>query len=172
MIPDEPGRNRIMETELAGHEWWSGDGRTDLRRSAFPQGGVIGFLAGYNLDTHKHTWYHYEQNQSQIHFNLSPDGTIFCGDGSPRPNNQWIFLLHPLVTPNDQTLGTDLIAGGVLNPEPLCSMGQTAIHNAHNYRLEPNASFTPDGKYIIFRSNMFGPDYPFAVEVAKASGSH
>ena len=28
MIPDEPGRNRIMETELAGHEWWSPDGRT------------------------------------------------------------------------------------------------------------------------------------------------
>jgi oligogalacturonide lyase len=160
-----------METELAGHEWWSGDGRTIYVDLHFLKG-VIGFLAGYNLDTHKHTWYHYEQNQSQIHFNLSPDGTIFCGDGSPRPNNQWIFLLHPLVTPNDQTLGTDLIAGGVLNPEPLCSMGQTAIHNAHNYRLEPNASFTPDGKYIIFRSNMFGPDYPFAVEVAKASGSH
>ncbi len=170
MIPDEPGRNRIMETELAGHEWWSGDGRTIYVDLHFFKG-VIGFLAAYNLDTHKHTWYHYEQNQSQIHFNLSPDGATFCGDGSPRPNNQWIFLLHPVVTPDDRTLGTDLIAGGVLKPEPLCSTAQTAIHNAHNYRLEPNASFTPDGKYVIFRSNMFGPDYPFAVEVAKASDS-
>ena len=31
----------------------------------------------------------------------------------------------------------------------------------------PNPFFTPDMKYIIFRSNMFGPDYVFAVEVAK-----
>ena len=29
-------------------------------------------------------------------------------------------------------------------------------------------SFTPDMKFIVFRSNMFGPDYAFAVEVAKA----
>jgi oligogalacturonide lyase len=39
----------------------------------------------------------------------------------------------------------------------------------HNYRLEPNPSFTPDMKYIVFRSNIFGPDYAFAVELAKAS---
>jgi oligogalacturonide lyase len=170
MIPDEPGRNRILETELAGHEWWSADGRTIFVDLHFLKG-VIGFLAAYNLDTQKHTWYHYEQNESQIHFNLSPDGKTFCGDGSPRPNNQWIYLLHPVVIPGDQTLGTDLIAGGVLRPEFLCSTGQTAIHNAHNYRLEPNASFTPDGKYVVFRSNMFGPDYAFAVEVAKAAPS-
>jgi oligogalacturonide lyase len=36
-----------------------------------------------------------------------------------------------------------------------------------NYRLEPNPSFTPDQKFIVFRSNMFGPDYAFAVEIAK-----
>jgi len=167
MIPDEPGRNRIMETELAGHEWWSPDGRTifvDLHLLK----GAVGFLASYNLDTRKHTWYHYEQNQWQIHFNLSPDGKTFCGDGAGRPNNQWIYLLHPEVIPDDQTLGTDLIAGGVLKPEPLCSLSKTAIHGAHIFRLEPNASFTPDQKYIVFRSNMFGPDYAFAVEVAKA----
>ena len=38
----------------------------------------------------------------------------------------------------------------------------------HNYRLESNPSFTPDMKYIVFRANFFGPDYAFAVEVAKA----
>jgi oligogalacturonide lyase len=167
MIPDEPGRNRILETELAGHEWWSPDGRTIYVDLHFMKG-VVGFLASINLDTHKHTWYHYEQNESEIHFNLSPDGRTFCGDGSPRPGNAWIFLLHPEIIPDDQTLGTDLISGGVLHPEKLCSMGRTAIHGAQNYRLEPNATFTPDGKYVIFRSNIFGPDYAFAVEVAKA----
>lgn len=168
MIPDEPGRNRILETELAGHEWWSPDGRTIYIDLHFMKG-VIGFLASYNLDTHKHTWYHYEQNESEIHFNLSPDGTTFVGDGSPRPGNQGIFLLHPVAIPDDQTLGTDLIAAGVLKPEKLCVLSKTAIHGDHNYRLEPNVSFTPDQKYVIFRSNIFGPDYAFAVEVAKAA---
>jgi oligogalacturonide lyase len=27
--------------------------------------------------------------------------------------------------------------------------------------LEPNISFTPDQKWIVFRSNMFGPTYAF-----------
>jgi len=168
MIPDEPGRNRIMETELAGHEWWSPDGRTiyvDLHLLK----GVVGFLAEYNLDTKKHTWYHYEQNEWQIHFNLSPDGKTFCGDGAGRPGNQWIYLLHPEVIPDDKTMGTDLIRGGVLRPEKLCSLSKTDLHGAHNFRLEPNASFTPDQKYIVFRSNIFGPDYAFAVEVAKSA---
>ena len=168
MIPDEPGRNRIIETELAGHEWWSPDGRTIHIDLHFLKG-VVGFLAAYNLDTKKHTWYHYEQNESQIHFNLSPDGKTFCGDGSPRPDNQAIFLLHPVAIPDDRTLGTDLISGGVLKPEKLCLMSKTPIHGEHNYRLEPNASFTPDQKYVVFRSNIFGPDYAFAVEVAKAA---
>jgi oligogalacturonide lyase len=48
-------------------------------------------------------------------------------------------------------------------------MSKTAIHGAQNYRLEPNPMFTPDQKYVIFRSNIFGPDYTFAVEVAKAA---
>jgi hypothetical protein len=39
----------------------------------------------------------------------------------------------------------------------------------HQYKLEPNVSFTPDQKWVVFRSNMFGPTYVFAVEVAKAS---
>jgi oligogalacturonide lyase len=161
MIPDEPSKNRIMETELAGHEWWSPDGRTiyvDLHLLK----GVVGFLAAYNLDTRKHTWYHYEQNEWEVHFNRSPDGKFFCGDGAARPGNAWIMLLHPEVVPDDKTLGTDLIQGGVIRPEKLCNMSR------HNYHLEPNVSFTPDQKYIVFRSDMFGATYPFAVEVAKA----
>ena len=38
----------------------------------------------------------------------------------------------------------------------------------HDYGLEPNVTFTPDNKYIIFRSNMFGPTHVFAVEVEKS----
>ena len=51
---------------------------------------------------------------------------------------------------------------GVLRAEKLVNMSK------HNYRLEPNVSFTPDKKWVVFRSNMFGDTYAFAVEVEKA----
>jgi oligogalacturonide lyase len=161
MIPDEPTKNRILEGELAGHEWWSPDGRTIYVDLRFIKG-LVGFVASYNLDTRKHTWYHYEQNEVSVHFNLSPDGKLFCGDGWA-PGGAWIYLFHPVLFPDDQTLGTDLIQVGSFKSEKLCSMAR------HDYRLEPNVSFTPDQKYVVFRSNMLGPTYTFAVEVAKAA---
>ena len=54
---------------------------------------------------------------------------------------------------------------GVLHAEKLVNMVK------HKYRLEPNVSFTPDQKWVVFRSNMFGQTYAFAVEVAKAAGN-
>jgi len=41
----------------------------------------------------------------------------------------------------------------------------------HDYRLEPNVTFSPDMKWIVFRSNMLGPVHVFAVEIAKADQS-
>jgi oligogalacturonide lyase len=38
----------------------------------------------------------------------------------------------------------------------------------HDYRLEPNVSFTPDGRWIVFRSNMHGATHVYAVEVKKS----
>jgi oligogalacturonide lyase len=35
----------------------------------------------------------------------------------------------------------------------------------HNYQLEPNVHFSPNGKWIIFCSNMFGPTNIFAVKL-------
>ena len=46
---------------------------------------------------------------------------------------------------------------GVLRAEKLVNMAK------HNYRLEPNVHFTPDQKWVVFRSNMFGDTYVFAV---------
>ena len=54
---------------------------------------------------------------------------------------------------------------GVLRAERLVNMSR------HQYRLEPNPSFTPNQKWVVFRSNMFGPVYVFAVEVGKAAVS-
>jgi oligogalacturonide lyase len=41
----------------------------------------------------------------------------------------------------------------------------------HNYQLEPNVTFTRDMKWVVFRSNMFGPTHVFAVEIEKAGKS-
>jgi oligogalacturonide lyase len=64
-------------------------------------------------------------------------------------NGQWIYLFRP--TP----------AG--LEAERLVDLSK------HDYQLEPNVTFTPDGKWIVFRSNMHGPSHVYAVEVASAS---
>jgi oligogalacturonide lyase len=55
----------------------------------------------------------------------------------------------------------ELIKPGYFKAEKLVNLAK------HNYRLEPNVTFTPDMKWIVFRSNMFGPTHVFAVEVAK-----
>ena len=158
---------RIMKMEIAGHEWWGADGTTLWYQLNFPRGVPnAGFIAGYNLETHKRVWYHQIPEAGSIHHNTSPDGKLFCGDGNGR--NPWIVLCKPVQNPDDHTLGTDLIDGGSVSVERLVNMSKTAIHGAQNYRLEPNPMFTPDQKYVIFRANIFGPDYSFAVEVAKA----
>ena len=37
----------------------------------------------------------------------------------------------------------------------------------HNYRLEPNVHFSPDGKWIIFRANFEGVENVYAVSVSR-----
>jgi len=54
-----------------------------------------------------------------------------------------------------------LIDAGFFNAERLVNMSK------HDYRLEPNVTFSPDMKWIIFRSNMLGPVHVYAVEIAK-----
>ena len=38
----------------------------------------------------------------------------------------------------------------------------------HDYQLEPNVTFTPDGQWIVFRSNMHGTSHVYMVEIEKA----
>jgi oligogalacturonide lyase len=154
---------RTMENEIAGHEWWGADGQTVFYQLHFPRGGRVSFIASYNVKTGERVWLQYGSDQSSIHDNSSPDGRLFCGDGDNR--SPWIFLFRPVFLNNRGTLGDHLIKGGYLESEKLVNLSR------QNYRLEPNPIFSPDMKYIIFRSNMFGPDHAFAVEIAKANPS-
>jgi len=161
---------RTMNMEIEGHEFWSADGKMIWYDLQTPKSELF-WLAGYNVSTGERTWYHLERSEWSVHFNVSPDGTLFAGDGggpdsvAAPGNGQWIYLFKPEMV-RDRTDGTlpnlkELIRPGLFKAEKLVNLAR------HNYRLEPNVTFTPDMKWIVFRSNMFGPTHVFAVEVKK-----
>jgi oligogalacturonide lyase len=158
---------RTMAMEIWGHEFWSHDGKTIWYDLQTPRGEMF-WLAGYNVETGERVWYHLERNEWSIHFNVSTDGKLFAGDGGDpgqvarATDGAWLYLFRPELMENRGVDDKALVKPGVLHAERLVNMSK------HQYRLEPNVSFTPDQKWIVFRSNMFGPTYTFAVEVAKA----
>ncbi|MFN7920024.1 MAG: oligogalacturonate lyase family protein [Bryobacteraceae bacterium] len=158
---------RTMAMEIFGHEFWSADGKTIWYDLQTPRGEDF-WLAGYRVDTGERTWYHLQRDEWSIHFNVSRDGTLVCGDGGDpgqvarAKNGQWIYLFRPELIADRGIEDKSFAKPGVLRAEKLVNMAK------HGYRLEPNVSFTPDQKWVVFRSNMFGETYVFAVEVAKA----
>jgi oligogalacturonide lyase len=163
---------RTMHMEIAGHEFFSPDGETIWYDLQTPRGEVF-WLAGYHMPTGQRTWYQLQRNEWSIHFNSSRDGTLFAGDGGDEAqvarakDGMWIYLFRPELVPNLATGPVSkepLIRSGVLRAEKLVKM------SAHKYKLEPNVSFTPDQKWVVFRLNMHGPTHTYAVEVSKANG--
>jgi oligogalacturonide lyase len=160
--------HRTMTMEIAGHEFWSPDGKTIWYDLQTPKGQDF-WLASYRLADGERTWYHLARNEWSIHFNVTRDGSLFCGDGGDpgqvahAPDGEWIYLFHPELIKSDGINNKDLIQPGVFHAEKLVNMSK------HQYKLEPNVRFSPDQKWVIFRSNMFGPTYTFGVEVAKAN---
>ena len=155
--------SRSMDMEIAGHEFFGHDGKTIWYDLQTPKSGVF-WLAGHVLATGEKIKYSVEREHWSVHYNVSPDGKLFAGDGggpnsvanrsasgerlqSPG-NGQWIYLFAP--------------KDGKLVGERLVDLSK------HDYNLEPNVTFTPDGKRIVFRSNMHGRTHVYAVDVTKA----
>ena len=145
---------RSMDMEIAGHEFWGHDGRWIWYDLQTPRSQVF-WIAGVNVETGGRRRYPLEREWWSVHFNVSPDGKLFAGDGGDpgqvafAKDGQWINLFRPN-------------ADGTLDRERLVNMAK------HNYRLEPNVTFTPDSKWVVFRSNLFGASHVFAVEVERA----
>ena len=143
---------RTMDMEIAGHEFFSADGKIVWYDLQTPKGKEF-WLAGVVLATGESIRYKVERPEWSVHYNVSPDGKLFAGDGggphsvAAPGNGQWIYLF----TPKD----------GALQAEKLVDLAK------HDYKLEPNVTFTPDGKWLVFRSNMFGPTHVFAVDVQR-----
>jgi oligogalacturonide lyase len=139
---------RTVDREIAGHEFWSPDGRTIWFDLQIPRGETF-YLAGYDLAADRETRYLLKRNEWSVHYNISSDEKLFCGDGGGRSsvahsdNGQWIYLFQP--------------DGDRLRSTRLADLGK------HNYDLEPNAHFTPNGRQVVFRSNMHGSSQIYAV---------
>lgn len=144
---------RTMDMEIAGHEFFSEDGKWIYYDLQTPKSQVF-WLGGYEIKTGKSIRYSLKKSEWSVHFNVSPDGKTFAGDGggpnsvAKGDNGQWIYLFRP--------------EKGVFKAEKLVNLAK------HDYSLEPNVTFTPDGKWLVFRSNMLGPTHVYAVEIKKA----
>ena len=160
---------RTMLNEIAGHEFWGLDGETIWYDWQYPKGEDF-FLASYNLKTGQRTAFHMQRDDWSIHFNLTRDLSLFCGDGgnpgqvARASDGEWIELFHPQMIERAKGAlnGPDFWQPGVFHSEHLVNMSH------HYYRQEPNVRFSPDKSLVIFTSNMFGPSYVFGAEVAKA----
>jgi oligogalacturonide lyase len=170
---------RTMDMEIEGHEFFSNDGKTVWYDLQTPRS-LVFWLAGYDLATGNRSWFHHERDEWSVHYNISPDGKLFAGDGGgpdsvanrdphgakldPPGNGQWIYLFRPKLVEMKGLAeqAAKQVQAGVFESERLVDMSN------HDYRLEPNVTFTPDGKWVVFRSNMHGPSHVYAVEVAKA----
>jgi oligogalacturonide lyase len=81
---------------------------------------------------------------------------------NPPGNGQWICLFRPLPEFKTESIGGEPVKVGRLVAEKLVDLSK------HDYAFEPNVTFTPDGQWVVFRSNLHGERHVYAVEVAKA----
>lgn len=143
---------RTMDMEIAGHEWFEPDGKIIWYDLQLPRSENF-FVGGTDVITGKEKKYSLLRDEWSIHFNISKDQKLFCGDGGNEgqvahaKNGMWIYLFKPV---GDQFIS-----------ERLVDMKH------HNYSLEPNVHFSPDGKWIIFRANFEGEANVYAVETGK-----
>jgi oligogalacturonide lyase len=167
---------RSMPMEIWGHEWWAPDGQSvgfDLQK---PRSGnffigkvpLVKDSAG-NPAPGKEIDFPLDKNWWGIHFAMSRDGSMYASDGgdpgqvSFAPDGMWINLLrvtNPQGGPNS------------IDREKLVNMKKhDYVTNASvpgHSGVEPNVTFTPDDKYILFSGTFDGARHVYLVEVAKA----
>ena len=141
---------RTMEGEIAGHEFFSPDGKRIWFDLQMPRSTTF-FVNGTSLDDLTEKKYSLTRDEWSIHFTISPDQKIFAGDGgdpgqvAKANDGMWIYLFTP--------------DGDHFNSKRLVNMKH------HYYKLEPNVHFSPDQKWIIFRANFEGYTDIYAVEI-------
>lgn len=148
---------RTMDMEIAGHEWWSHDGKTIWFDLQTPRSQDF-WIAGVNVKTGKETRYHLDRDWWSVHYNISWDGKLFAGDGGDpgqvafAKDGMWMNLFRPQ-------------RDGSLTGERLVNLARQDYYGMDG---EPNNHITPDDKWVIFRSNMQGLLNVYAVQIARS----
>jgi len=161
--------DRTLDFEIFGHEWFGADGKEVFYDLQTPRGQVF-WVASVNLETGERIYRRVERNDWGVHFNRSNDGKLFASDGGDADmvahatDGRWLVLLQEEDVPDadPDSYQDALITPRVMRPTRLVDM------RAHDYRLEPNLTFTPDGRSIVFCSNMHGANHVYAVDLARA----
>jgi len=178
-------QKRTIPYEIAGHEFFSHDGQMIWYDLQTPRS-VEFWVAGVNVYTGERIRYPVTREEWSVHYAVSWDGKLFSGDGGgpdgvanltplpdakpldPPVDNKWMYLFTPTNDPpGTMKDGTEDVKVGHFTVEKLVNMAK------HDYNkrtgVEPNGMFTPDGKWIVFRSKMQGNALQvYEVEVAKA----
>ena len=142
---------RTMDMEIAGHEWFSSNGKTIWYDLQLPRGKTF-CVGGTKLESGKEVKYDIGRDGWSVHYTSSINDGLFAGDGgdsaavAKAKDGKWIYLFKP---DGDQFIKERLVC----------------MKN-HQYRLEPNVHFSPDSKWIIFRANFEGVENVYAVEIA------
>jgi len=171
---------RTMLHEIAGHEFFSHDGKWVWYDLQTPRSKQF-WLAGVNIESGERIRYPIAREHWSVHYNISRDGKLFAGDGggpasvanltplperktlSPPANGQAIYLFTRTAQPFATIkVGGDPVKVGTLATRKLVDLSR------HDYRLEPNVHITPDNRWVVFRSNRHGPTHVYAVEVTKS----
>ncbi|MCA9061588.1 MAG: hypothetical protein KDA96_00935 [Planctomycetaceae bacterium] len=172
---------REQQNEIAGHEFFSADGNWVWYDLQTPRASRF-WLAGVHVKTGERVQYEVSREEWSVHYNISRDGKLFAGDGggpdsvanqtplpekrrlNPPRNGQWIYLFRPENRFEEATVSGEPARSGRLIAERLVDLSK------HDYSLEPNVTFTPDGQWIVFRSNMHGERHVYMVNVNAGPG--
>lgn len=144
---------RTVDNEIAGHEFFSPDGKKIYFDWQIPRSQNF-YLGAVDVNTLEEKKYQMTRDEWSIHFTVSRDEKLYAGDGgdagqvAKAKDGRWIYLFRP--------------EGDHFVSERLVNMKD------QNYKLEPNVHFSPDGKWVIFRANFEGKEEVYAVELKKS----
>jgi oligogalacturonide lyase len=81
---------RTMDMEIAGHEFWSHDGRTIWFDLQTPRSQVF-WIAGVDVASGKRTRYRIDRDAWSVHYNVTGRGGVEP-NGSITPDKRWVIF--------------------------------------------------------------------------------
>jgi oligogalacturonide lyase len=137
---------RQVPKEIAGHEFWSADGKSIWFDNPFPARTNTA-LSTVDVATLAVKRFPLPPELASVHFNRSPDGNFITAEGNAQ--NKRLSLLW--------------LKDGRLEPELLTTLEK------HDYKIEPDTHVSPDGKWIVFHSDQQGDSQVYAIAVNKSN---